>query len=257
MMKCKKIILTILCVFLLISLLSGSVFAATPIKWYFKRVSDHTKPPLPSDLSVICNYDAYYLNEGTQEKVIYLTFDAGYENGNVKKILDILEKHNAHGAFFVLENLITKNTDLILQMARQGHLVCNHTARHKNMSQVTDFAQFQKELMALEDIYREKTGLELAKFYRPPEGTFSEENLAFAQKMGYRTVFWSFAYADWDNKKQPDPDRSLQKLIDHLHPGEILLLHPTSSTNAAILDRFLTQASEMGYRFGSLDELCR
>ncbi len=228
--------------------------------WYCKKTTDHSPPPLPSEFSIIHQYDASYLNQQASangDKVIYLTCDAGYGNENVKKILDTLQKHDAKGAFFVLAHFICANGDLISQMIQDGHLVCNHTARHKNMSKVTDFSQFQKELQALEDIYFEKTGQRLAKFYRPPEGTFSKDNLEFAQNMGYHTVFWSFAYADWDNQKQPNPQASLQKLVDHLHPGEILLLHPTSSTNATILDSFLTKAKEMGYRFGTLDELCK
>ncbi len=244
---------------LLFMVLCFSVNAqAAPYRWYIKKTFDHTPPPLPSDLSVIQKYDAFYLNEqANEEKVIYLTFDVGYENGNVAKVVDILNAHGAKGAFFVLSHFIEANTALVKSMAERGHLICNHTATHKNMSKVTDFAQFQKELTDLEDVYRSNTGLELAKFYRPPEGVFSEENLAFAQKMGYRTVFWSFAYADWDNHKQPNQDASLKKLTDHLHPGEILLLHPTSATNAAILERFLCAAESAGYRFGSLEELCR
>ena len=140
-------------------------------------------------------------------------------------------------------------------MADEGHLVCNHTAKHPDMSAITDKALFAKQLRDLEKICLEKTGREPARFYRPPQGRFSKENLIFAKELGYTTVFWSFAYADWDNNAQPDPERSLEKILCHVHPGMVLLLHPTSKTNAAILDRLLGALEKEGYRFGSLEEL--
>ncbi|MGN1128750.1 MAG: delta-lactam-biosynthetic de-N-acetylase, partial [Candidatus Flemingiibacterium sp.] len=115
---------------------------------------------------------------------------------------------------------------------------------------------FETELGGLEKLCRELTGHEMAKIYRPPEGSFTEDNLKIVSEMGYKTIFWSYAYADWDNDKQPDPESSLKKLLAHVHNGEILLLHPTSATNAAILDRFLTELEAEGYRFGSIRELC-
>ncbi len=251
----KKMTKTIKRVFvglLSILVLTGAVFAE-PVHWYVKNNTEHKRPALDSALSVIEGHNAYYL--GKDEKVIYLTFDAGYENGNVEKILDILKKHNATGAFFILENLITRNTELVRRMADEGHLVCNHTARHKNMSLVSDKDAFERELVALEKIYTEYTGKTLDKFYRPPEGSFNKQNLIFADEMGYKTVFWSFAYADWDNDKQPDREKAIKKVMSHIHNGEIMLLHPTSATNAAILDEILTKLSAQGYRFGSLNEL--
>ncbi len=258
-----KLSFKVLSFFLILCILS---FPITALKntsgiyhWYCKKNKDHTLPPLGEDLKVIDPYAAYYCNDHVKDgdKVIYLTFDAGYENGNVAKIADTLRKHQAIGAFFILENLVKQNPDLIRTLQEDGHLLCNHTAKHKNMSKISNEADFCAELKQMEDIYFQSTGKELDKFYRPPEGTFSTSNLAHAQNMGYTTVFWSFAYADWDNAKQPDPKASLQKLLDHLHNGEILLLHPTSSTNAEILDAFLTQAQAQGYRFGSLYELCK
>ena len=223
------------------------------VHWYVKNNKEHKRPDLDGVLSVINDHKASYI--GNDEKVIYLTFDAGYENGNVAKILDVLEKHNVKAAFFVLENLISRNTELVNRMAESGHLVCNHTASHKNMSLVYDKETFERELKALEDVYREKTGRELDKYYRPPEGSFNQANLAFADEMGYHTVFWSFAYADWDNAKQPDTARATDKIMAHIHNGEIMLLHPTSATNAAILDTVITRLKSDGYRFGTLDEL--
>ncbi len=253
-MKNKKIKPTILVSVLLSLCFITVVGADNALHWYIKHNRDGKRPELDSSLSVINENNAYYL--GADDRVIYLTFDAGYENGNIEKVLDVLKKHNATAAFFVLENLVARNTDLVLRMANEGHLVCNHTASHKNMSRVNDFEAFEKELSALEKVYEEKTGNKLAKFYRPPEGAFNENNLIHAQKLGYTTVFWSFAYPDWDNNKQPDQRRALEKILSHVHNGEIMLLHPTSATNAAILDSVLTTLEERGYRFGSLTELC-
>ncbi len=225
--------------------------------WYCKNNDSHTPPELPPEFSFIKENGGFYLDETVSEdkKVIYLTFDAGYENGNVEKILDILKKHKAPGAFFILGNLITRNTDLVKRMVDEGHLVCNHTNRHHDMTKVTDEDAFQKELNTLNDIMKEYCGTELAPFYRPPEGRFSERNLKCATAMGYRTVFWSYAYADWDNNKQMSEEKALNKLLTHTHNGEVLLLHPTSATNAAILDAYLTKLEEEGYTFGTLYDL--
>jgi peptidoglycan-N-acetylmuramic acid deacetylase len=225
--------------------------------WYCKTNDSHKSPELPSEFSFIKENGGFYLDDTVTKdrKVIYLTFDAGYENGNVEKILDVLKKHSASAAFFVLGNLITRNTDLVKRMVNEGHLVCNHTNRHHDMSKITDQETFSKELNALNDLMKEYCGVELAPFYRPPEGRFSQRNLRCAMEMGYRTVFWSYAYADWDNHKQMSEKKALNKLLTHTHNGEVLLLHPTSATNAAILDEYLTRLEAEGYTFGTLYDL--
>jgi peptidoglycan-N-acetylmuramic acid deacetylase len=204
----------------------------------------------------IKKYNAYYVNEqATDEKVIYLTFDAGYENGNVEKILNILRDEKIPAAFFILEHLITNNGSLVCRMAEEGHLVCNHTARHRNMTLLHTREEFAAELSALESVYEATTEGKMAKYYRPPEGTFSEENLQFAKELGYKTVMWSVAYADWDNAKQPTPEYAMKKLMGRMHNGAVILLHPTSETNVKILPLLITTLRKEGYRFGTLDEL--
>jgi peptidoglycan-N-acetylmuramic acid deacetylase len=188
------------------------------------------------------------------DKVVYLTFDAGYENGNVEKILDAMKAEGAVGAFFVLGNLAVRNSELLRRMADEGHLVCNHTYSHKNLCGAPAGA-LTAELTQLETACRDSAGVEVAKYYRPPEGCFDEAMLREAQEAGYKTVFWSFAYADWDNKKQPDPAAAKKKILDSLHNGAVILLHPTSATNAAILGDLLREMKALGYRFGTLDEL--
>ena len=199
-------------------------------------------------------YDAAYLGDPS-EKVIYLTFDAGYENGCTAKILDTLQKHNVKAAFFLVGNYIERNADLVRRMAEEGHTVGNHTMHHPDMSKLKDKEAFAKELQDLEELYREKTGEQLPKYYRPPQGIYSEENLKMAKELGYKTVFWSLAYVDWKNDSQPTHEEAFAKLLPRIHPGAVVLLHSTSQTNAEILDELLTKWAQMGYRFGTLDEL--
>lgn len=245
---------------LLILPTAASADSSSECHWYIKKNDSHSQPPLPSEFSFIEDYGGYYLDrdhgDDCTEKVIYLTFDAGYENGNVEKTLDILKKHNATGCFFILENLVRRNTDLVKRMFDEGHTVANHTMKHKNMAKITDKKEIETELVGLEQLCLELVGDKPAKLYRPPEGSFSEDNLKIVNELGYKTIFWSFAYADWDNDKQMSPDNALSKLLSHTHNGEILLLHPTSSTNAKILDEYLTRLEADGYRFASLEELC-
>ncbi len=199
-------------------------------------------------------YDAAYIGD-TSEKVIYLTFDAGYENGCTEKILDTLKAHNAPAAFFLVGNYIEKNADLVRRMAAEGHIVGNHTMHHYDMSKISDRETFAQELSSLEALYKEVTGLEMQKYYRPPQGIYSQENLAMAKELGYKTVFWSLAYVDWNNDSQPTREQAFSKLIPRIHNGAVVLLHSTSRTNAEILDELLTKWEEMGYRFGNLEEL--
>ena len=231
----------------------------TVFNWYCKRNKDHKQPIADTSMQWIEKYDGYYIDhrhgDDCSDKVVYLTFDAGYENGNIEKILDVMQEHRVCGAFFVLSHLITSQPNLVLRMAEEGHIVANHTANHKNMTQVTDLAEFQQELEELSRIYQKTTGKELAKYYRPPEGKFDERSLRFAKELGYKTVFWSLAYADWDNAKQPSTQKAMDLLLKNMHNGAVILLHPTSSTNAAILGDLIERLKQDGYRFGTLDEL--
>ena len=199
-------------------------------------------------------YDAAFLGD-TAQKRIYLTFDAGYENGCTAQILDALQKHHAPAAFFLVGNYIERNPDLVRRMAQEGHTVGNHTYHHWDMSKIGEMEQFRQELEALETLHRDTTGLELAKFYRPPQGIYSEKNLEMAQQLGYHTVFWSLAYVDWLQDDQPTSEQAYAKLIPRIHNGAVVLLHSTSQTNAAILDSLLTRWEEMGYSFGEISEL--
>ena len=252
--------MTLLSLVSIVSLLfSACPASGNPTGFYVKRNAEHRQPSLDTAISYIEQYDAYYVDrrhgDTCDERVLYLTFDAGYENGNIEKILDTLKAENVPGAFFVLENLIVRNTALVRRMRDEGHLVCNHTMHHPDMTKITDIDAFANELQALEALYSEMVGGEMPKYYRPPEGRFSRENLEMAQSLGYKTIFWSFAYADWDNKKQPSEEYAIKKILDNTHNGAVILLHPTSATNAAILSRLIKEWRQMGYRFGTLGEL--
>lgn len=226
--------------------------SAERLDYYCVRKKGHERPELEARFSFIKEHGGYYI--GPDEKVLYLTFDAGYENGNVSRILDVLKEHDVKGAFFVLENLILRSPDLVMRMANEGHLICNHTGRHKDMTKL-NYEQFAMELKSLDSVCMELTGKCAAKFYRPPEGAFNEDNLVYAERLGYKTVFWSLAYADWDNNKQPSREAAKKLLRDNTHNGAIILLHPTSKTNADILGDMIEEWKGMGYRFGTLDEL--
>lgn len=199
-------------------------------------------------------YNAFYVGD-TQKKMIYLTFDCGYENGNTGKILDALKKHHAQGTFFVVGNFLETAPDLVKRMRAEGHLVGNHTYHHPDMSKIQDLASFQKEMEDVENLYQSITGETMIKLYRPPQGKYNEENLKMAKQLGYRTFFWSLAYVDWYQDDQPTREEAYAKLLPRIHPGAIVLLHATSSTNAEIMDELLTKWEEMGYQFGSLEDL--
>ena len=212
-------------------------------------------PPLGNaGVDQLKQYDAAYIGD-TGKKILYLTFDAGYENGCTEKILDTLQKHDVKAAFFLVGNYIEKNADLVRRMAQEGHIVANHTMHHYDMSKLTEKEAFSRELQDLETLYREVTGQEMPKFYRPPQGIYSERNLAMAKELGYKTVFWSLAYVDWNNEDQPSREKAFEKLLPRTHPGAVVLLHSTSKTNGEILDELLTKWKQMGYSFGSVEEL--
>ena len=222
--------------------------------WGLSFRQEGTAPIGNADAAHLARYDGAYLGN-TQEKVLYLTFDAGYENGSTAKILDTLKAHQVPAAFFLVGNYIEKNADLVRRMAREGHIVANHTMHHPDMSKLSDKAAFSKELTDLEKLYKETTDQDMPRYYRPPQGLYSEENLKMAKELGYKAVFWSLAYVDWNNDAQPTAQEAFRKLLPRTHNGAVVLLHSTSSTNAEILDELLTKWKDMGYRFGTLDEL--
>ena len=225
-----------------------------PTDWGLSFQNPGKTPIANATAEWLSKYDAFFVGNEA-EKTIYLTFDAGYENGNMPKILDALKKHNAPAAFFLVGNFIDREPELVKRMVSEGHIVANHTATHPDMSKIADKDRFKAELDTLAKKYREVTGQEMKRFYRPPQGKFSESNLAQAKELGYKTVFWSLAYVDWYDDKQPTHAAAMKTLTERIHPGAVVLLHSTSKTNGEIMDELLTKWEEMGYTFKSLEEL--
>ncbi|HWT75124.1 MAG TPA: delta-lactam-biosynthetic de-N-acetylase [Mobilitalea sp.] len=265
LIKSKKTIMLIF-VFTLLYFLGGGIamisdaYARDKIRescgenWGLGFSTEGRPPTGNATTSELKKYDAYYIGD-TSQKVIYLTFDAGYENGYTSTILDALKKHNVHVTFFLVGNYITSSPDLVKRMVAEGHNVANHTYSHPNMSNISSMDCFRKELEDLESVFEQTTGQKMVKYYRPPQGKYSVNNLKMAQELGYKTFFWSLAYVDWYNDKQPTKEQAFKKLLGRIHPGAIVLLHSTSKTNSEILDELLTKWEEMGYTFGMLDDL--
>lgn len=254
----KKRDLLILLIAVVIALaVSVSVFASSALStgsWGLSFRQEGAPPIGNAGKDQLRQYQAAYIGN-TNEKVLYLTFDAGYENGCTAKILDTLKEKQVPAAFFLVGNYIRQSPDLVRRMVAEGHTVGNHTMHHYDMSRLSDKAAFSKELTDLEALYKEAVGQELPKYYRPPQGIYSEENLKMAQELGYKTLFWSLAYVDWNNDAQPTREAAFAKLLPRTHNGAVVLLHSTSKTNAEILGELIDKWKEAGYRFGTLEEL--
>ena len=257
-MKTKKFYVTLLFISIILSLFSFTASAANGTYSWFIRRNGTKQPILCKEQEIIYKYNAYYLDrrlsDDNGERVLYLTYDAGYENGNIEKTLDILNTENVPAAFFILDNILLKNCDLVTRMINEGHTVCNHTKNHKNLSFATK-EEIQNNLSALETLYEEKTGEKMKKYFRFPEGKYSENSLKIISELGYKTFFWSFAYEDWNNNKQMSEDLAIKKIMSNTHNGAIFLFHPTSETNVKILPFLIKEWRKQGYRFGTLDEL--
>lgn len=222
----------------------------------FGADGSETQPSGSLSKEELAAYDAWYLGDDG-EKVLYLTFDCGYENGNTEKILDALKKHNAKATFFVVGHFLESAPELVKRMNEEGHMVGNHTWHHPDMDTIAEEAKFREELNLVSAKYQEITGKELDRYYRPPQGKYHLHNLEMAKQAGYKTIFWSLAYVDWNVDAQPSKEEAFAKLTGRVHPGAVVLLHNTSKTNGEILDELLTKWEEMGYRFGTLEELTK
>lgn len=192
-------------------------------------------------------YNATAINM-TEEKVINLTFDQGYENGFTGKILDTLKEKGVKATFFVVGDYAEREPELVRRMIDEGHTVGSHSVNHYSMPELSE-EEAVSEIMDLHRYVLENFGIQM-NLFRPPKGEYSERSLAITSDLGYKTVLWSFAYADWDTDDQPDPETALQKLIDRAHPGAIYLLHSVSETNATILGDFIDAMLAEGYTFG-------
>ncbi len=233
---------------------SNVIPASAEGNWGLSFQEEGQPPAANASFEELKQYDAYYAQD-TDEKVLYLTFDAGYENGNTEPILDTLKKHDVQAAFFVVGTYIESEPELIKRMVAEGHMVGNHTYHHPDMSSISTIDTFKKELESVEEAYENVTGKKMTKYYRPPGGKYNEANLRMAQELGYKTFFWSLAYVDWRQDDQPSKEEAFDKLLNRIHPGAIVLLHSTSATNAQILDELLTKWEKLGYTIKPLEQL--
>ena len=222
--------------------------------WGLSFQEEGKAPVIDEDKQMLQELDAYYLGN-EEEKKIYLTFDAGFENGNTGKILDALKENNVKATFFLVGNYLETSPEIVKRMVDEGHIVGNHTYHHRDMATLTTREAFLKELTDLEELYQEIVGSDMPQFYRPPQGKYSEKQLQWAKEAGYKTCFWSLAYVDWDDKKQPTKEEAMDKLTKRIHPGAIVLLHSTSATNGEIMSELIKTWKDMGYSFGQLTDL--
>ena len=236
------------------SIPASSILQPEAANWGLSFQEEGQRPVGNATVAELQPYHAYYAQD-TNEKIIYLTFDCGYENGNTPAILDALKKHQVSATFFTVGTFLEAEPDLVKRMVAEGHTLGNHTWHHPDMSAISTIDAFSEELSSTADAYRQITGEEMPHYYRPPQGKYSTENLQMAKDLGYSTFFWSLAYVDWYQDNQPSKEEAFAKLLGRIHPGAIVLLHNTSSTNAAILDELLTRWEDMGYHFGTLLEL--
>ena len=231
---------------------SGAVLNNKKIGWGIKKNEQHEQPDLGSENKRLIEENGGIAIGNPNEKVIYLTFDEGYEAGYTAKILDVLKENNVKAAFFITGHYLNSQPDLVRRMIDEGHIVGNHTVNHPSIPDLND-EEIKEEIMKLHTAVYEKFGYEM-RYFRPPKGEYSQRTLGTTKKLGYITVMWSFAYDDWDEKKQGREDYAEKKILSNLHNGEVMLLHATSKDNTNILDEVLKKIQSQGYTFKTLDE---
>lgn len=222
-------------------------------RWWLKRNENHQTPEV-SDYIDLSKYDAYYVNPKCKKKKIFLTFDCGYENGFTPKILDVLKKQKIVAAFFVTKPFIREGRELVRRMKKEGHIVGNHTVHHKSMPTLSD-RDNKQEIIDCAEYCKEATGYEMDHFIRPPMGEYNEKTLKLTKSMGYKTIFWSMAYVDFDVNKQPGKQYVVEHFKKYTHNGAIPLMHNVSQSNAGALDEVITNLKKEGYQFESLKKL--
>ena len=231
---------------------STSSLSNKKIGWGIKRNDNHEQPDLGSkNKELLEKYDGIAMGN-KEEKIVYLTFDEGYEAGYTPKLLDILKQNNVKAAFFITAHYLNTQSELVQRMIDEGHIVGNHTVNHKSMPDLDD-EKIKSEIMELHKSVYEKFGYEM-KYIRPPIGEYSERTLEITKSLGYTTTMWSFAYDDWNEQKQGREEYGKTKVISNVHNGAIILLHANSVDNSNILDSCIKEIKNMGYEFKSLDE---
>ncbi len=221
--------------------------------WGFSRNDQHLTPEIGFYKQEIEGTNSYFVGD-TSQKEVYLTFDAGYDHGILSKILDILKDKNVKSTFFVTGDFLTREQDLVKRIVDEGHIVGNHTWNHKNITKIS-LDTLEEEITKVEDKYYNITHQKMVKFFRPPEGEFSQESLKHIASMGYKTFFWSIAYKDWDTNNQHGGDYGYQAIMNNIHNGAIILLHTVSQDNLECLENVIDDLRQNGYVIKNLDEM--
>lgn len=221
------------------------------IEWGIKRNDNHEQPDVGIENRRILEENGGICLGNKDKENIYLTFDQGYEAGYTASILDTLKENEVHATFFITGHYLNTASDLVKRMIDEGHIVGNHTINHPSIPSLSE-EEIKKEVMGLHQSLYEKFAYEML-FFRPPKGEFSEKSIKVVNELGYKTVMWSFAYADWDESNQPSKEEAKQKIMSNVHNGEIMLLHATSKTNMEILGDIIKEIKQMGYEFKDLD----
>lgn len=260
MKKKRRLFFTLLSLLLVASLNIGAITKViisdnTELNWYYVHRKNGEVPETPKESApFLKECEGYFLGD-TSNKVLYLTFDEGYERGNTPAILDTLKKLNIKAAFFVVKPYIDGYPEIVKRMVNEGHLVCNHSSHHPSMASIRDTEKFKKEFTEVEESFKNLTGQEMPKYFRPPMGKYSKFSLEQTKNLGYKTVFWSFAYRDWMIDNQPSQAEGIKKIKNGVFPGCIMLLHAVSDTNTKILEQVLSDLQKEGYEFKTLDDL--
>lgn len=222
--------------------------------WYFKPSKNNQPATTEPEFEALLNkYGGIYIGD-THKKIIYLTFDNGYEQGYTSEILDVLKKKHVPAAFFITGHYLQDQPDIVKRMVKEGHIVGNHSWHHPDMTKVSD-KRMKEELDSLKEGFMKLTGATQMKYERPPRGVFNERTLKISHQLGYTSVFWSFAYKDWIVDDQRGADYAYKSIMRRIHPGAILLLHTVSKDNAEALGKVIDDLRKQGYEFKSLDYL--
>ncbi len=221
--------------------------------WGFKKNDNHEQPYIGTYQKEIEDTNSYYVGD-KDTKQVFLTFDAGYDNGNMIKILDVLSEKDIIATFFITGDFLERFSDLVIEMSNRGHIIGNHTWSHSNIS-LLGKNQIYDEIQKVENKYKELTGKTIDKYFRPPAGVFNNKSLKIIKSIGYSTIFWSVAYKDWETNNQGNIDKAVNSVIENLHNGAIILLHTVSSDNVIALPKIIDEIRNQGYEINSINNL--